>query len=95
MTDAPTLYPTLVYDDAMAAIAQLEKAFGFTRTALYEGEGGTVLHAELSYGNGAVMLGTKSKEGVFAKAMNQAGPSGVYVVVQDVDAHCAGPRGRC
>jgi uncharacterized glyoxalase superfamily protein PhnB len=93
MSDAPTLYPTLVYRDAKAAIAQLEKAFGFRRSALYEGEDGTVLHAELTYGNGAVMLGSKKKEGVFAEAMGQAGPAGVYVVVDDVDAHCARARG--
>ncbi|GGO51705.1 hypothetical protein GCM10012287_34350 [Streptomyces daqingensis] len=91
MTDAPTLYPTLVYGDAKAAIAQLEEAFGFRRSALYEGEDGTVLHAELTYGNGAVMLGSK-KEGVFAEAMGKAGPAGVYVVVDDVDAHCARAR---
>ncbi|SCK30486.1 Uncharacterized conserved protein PhnB, glyoxalase superfamily [Streptomyces sp. WMMB 714] len=92
MSDAPTLYPTLVYRDAKAAIAQLEKAFGFRRSALYEGEDGTVLHAELTYGNGAVMLGSKNKEGVFAEAMGQAGPAGLYVVVDDVDAHCARAR---
>jgi len=93
MADAPTLYPTLVYNDAKAAIAQLEDAFGFTRTALYEAEDGAVLHAELSYGNGAVMLGSKGTGGVFSEAMEQAGPSGIYVVVQDVDAHCARARG--
>ncbi|MFG2130078.1 VOC family protein [Streptomyces sp. NPDC048751] len=83
----PSLYPTLVYADAKAAIRQLTEAFGFTELSVYEGENGLVLHAELTQGNGAVMLGSKGTGGVFGTAMKGAGPSGVYVVVDDVDAH--------
>lgn len=83
----PSLYPTLVYADAKAAIRQLTEAFGFTELSVYEGENGLVLHAELTQGNGAVMLGSKGTGGVFDTAMKGAGPSGVYVVVDDVDAH--------
>jgi uncharacterized glyoxalase superfamily protein PhnB len=86
---APTIYPTLLYRDAQAAIRLLTEAFGFTRDAVYEGEGGAVLHAELSYGNGKVMLGSKGHGGVFDTAMGDAGPTGVYVVVEDTDAHFA------
>lgn len=45
------------------------------------------MHAELAYGNGMVMLGSSGRGGAFDKAMEGAGPSGVYVVVDDVDAH--------
>ncbi|WP_037669520.1 VOC family protein [Streptomyces griseus] len=83
----PSLFPTLVYADAKAAIRQLTEAFGFTELSVYEGENGLVLHAELTQGNGAVMLGSKGTGGVFATAMMGGGPSGVYVVVDDVDAH--------
>lgn len=86
-TGTPTMYPTVLYRDAQAAIAQLTKAFGFTVGAKYESEDGTVLHAELSYGNGTVMLGSKGRGGVFDEAMADAGPAGVYVVVEDADAH--------
>jgi uncharacterized glyoxalase superfamily protein PhnB len=92
MTDAPTLYPTLLYRDAKAAIGQLEEAFGFRRTVFYEADDGTVLHAEVSCGNGAVMVGSKGRGGLFAETMSGAGPAGVYVVVSDVDAHCARAR---
>ncbi|MEF9910014.1 VOC family protein [Streptomyces sp. P5-A9] len=85
----PTIFPTLLYDDAKAAIGVLTQALGFTEEAVYEGEDGSVLHAELSCGNGRVMLGSKGGEGLFAKAMAGAGPAGVYVVVDDVDAHHA------
>ncbi|MEU9922923.1 VOC family protein [Streptomyces griseoluteus] len=83
----PSVYPTLLYADARAAIAQLTRALGFTELAVYESADGTVLHAELTQGNGAVMLGSKGRGGVFAEAMGDGGPSGVYVVVDDVDAH--------
>ncbi|MFG2287971.1 VOC family protein [Streptomyces sp. NPDC048595] len=86
-TGAPTMYPTVLYRDAQAAIRQLTEAFGFTVGAKYEGEDGMVLHAELSYGNGVVMLGSKGRGGLFDAAMADAGPAGVYVVVEDTDAH--------
>ncbi|MER5807041.1 VOC family protein [Streptomyces sp. NPDC002033] len=87
MAGVPTVFPTLLYRDAKAAIRLLTEAFGFTQLAVYEGDDGAVMHAELSYGSGAVMLGSKGRGGAFDRAMAQAGPSGVYVVVDDVDAH--------
>ncbi|MEU8627418.1 VOC family protein [Streptomyces sp. NPDC048669] len=85
----PSVFPTIVYDDAKAAIRTLTEGLGFTEEAVYEGEDGTVLHAELSCGNGRVMLGSSGREGIFAKAMRGSGPAGVYVVVDDIDAHHA------
>ncbi|MFD3488125.1 VOC family protein [Streptomyces sp. NPDC058665] len=89
MAGAPSICPTLVYEDAKAAIRTLKEAFGFTEVSVYEGEDGSVLHAELAHGNGMVMLGSRKREGVFAQAMAGGGPTGVYVVVEDVDAHHA------
>ncbi|WP_329408528.1 VOC family protein [Streptomyces sp. NBC_00704] len=83
----PSLFPTVLYADAKAAIRQLTEALGFTELSVYEGEDGSVMHAELAQGNGAVMLGSKGRGGVFDTAMKGAGPAGVYVVVDDVDAH--------
>ena len=83
----PSIYPTLLYADAKAAIKQLTEVFGFTESSVYEGEDGMVMHAELVQGNGAVMLGSKGRGGLFDAAMKEAGTTGVYVVVDDVDAH--------
>ncbi|MEU9337581.1 VOC family protein [Streptomyces sp. NPDC048290] len=83
----PSIYPTLLYADAKAAVRQLTEALGFTELALYEGEDGVVTHAELVQGNGAVMVGSKGRGGAFDTAMKGAGPVGVYVVVDDVDTH--------
>ncbi|WP_031002894.1 VOC family protein [Streptomyces sp. NRRL F-5727] len=89
MSEAPDICPTLKYRDAKAAIRLLTEAFGFTATAVYEGEDGLVAHAELSYGNGTVMLGSSGTDSVFDKAMGAGGPVGVYVHVRDVDEHHA------
>lgn len=83
----PTVCPTLLYRDAQAAVRLLTEGLGFREVAVYEGEDGTVVHAELAQGNGMVMLGSKDRGGRFDEAMRGAGPSGVYVVVADVDAH--------
>ncbi|MCW8384047.1 VOC family protein [Streptomyces justiciae] len=83
----PSIYPTLLYADAKAAIRQLTEAFGFTELSVYEGEDGSVMHAELVQGNGAVMVGSKGRGGLFDAAMKDAGTTGVYVAVDDVDAH--------
>lgn len=60
----PSIYPSLLYADAKAAIRQLTEAFGFTELSVYEGEDGSVMHAELVQGNGAVMLGSKGAAAV-------------------------------
>ncbi|MFJ8015918.1 VOC family protein [Streptomyces sp. NPDC096339] len=87
MAGVPSICPTLLYRDAKAAIKLLTEAFGFSQVAVYEGEDGSVTHAELAYGNGVVMLGSKGRGGAFDKAMEGAGPTGIYVLVDDVDGH--------
>jgi len=52
-----TVIPCLRYRDAHAAIAWLERAFGFQAQAVYA-EGEVVHHAQLVYGPGMVMLGS-------------------------------------
>ncbi|MEZ7005773.1 VOC family protein [Streptomyces sp. AD55] len=86
-SERPSVFPTLLYADAKAAIRQLTLAFGFTELAVYEGEDGSVAHAELAQGRGAVMLGSKGTGSRFDEAMRDAGPAGVYIAVDDVDAH--------
>ena len=84
--------PTLSYRDAPAMIDWLCRAFGFHKQADYR-DGDTVLHAQLTFGNGMVMLGSAAKDGDWAKFMVQPdevggrGTHGVCVVVADADAH--------
>ncbi|MEU4658836.1 VOC family protein [Streptomyces sp. NPDC023723] len=81
------IFPALQYTDAKAAIRQLKEAFGFSELAVYEGEDGKVVHAELALGGAALMLGSKGTGSRFDKLMEGSGHTGVYVVVDDLDAH--------
>ncbi|MFE7548944.1 VOC family protein [Streptomyces gardneri] len=89
MAEAPHICPTLTYEDAKGAIKLLTEGFGFTARAVYEAEDGLVAHAELAYGNGMVMLGSRGTGSEFDKLMGRAGPVGVFVHVDDVDEHHA------
>jgi len=76
-----TIIPTFRYDDARAAIAFLQEAFGFTEHAVYE-EDGVVHHAELKLGEDYIMLGER-------RSGNQDYPGDAtttYVVIEDADA---------
>jgi len=53
-----TIIPGHRYRNAPAAIEWLSKVFGFERHAVYEGENGSIAHAELTLGNGMIMLGS-------------------------------------
>ena len=83
--------PALRYHNAPAAIDWLCQVFGFARHAVYEGENGTIAHAELSLGNGMIMLGSckddESSSGF--KTPEELGDKetrNVYLVVPDADA---------
>jgi uncharacterized glyoxalase superfamily protein PhnB len=75
--------PTFHYRDAPAAVDFLERAFGFERVHVYPGEReGQVAHAELRHGDGWVMLGSVSDNGL----ASGPGTGSCYVVTEDVDA---------
>ena len=88
-----TVIPALQYQDAPAAINFLCRAFGFEKSAVYEGEGGSIDHAQLTLGNGMIMLGS-AKETDYGKLLVRPRDAGgvtmsVYVIVEDADAHFA------
>ena len=84
----PTMYPSVVYDDAPTAIDWLCRAFGFTRHSVVPGPNNTIAHAELSVGSAMIMLGSSSIE-PSRKSPKSLGANtgGIYIVVDDVDAH--------
>jgi uncharacterized glyoxalase superfamily protein PhnB len=64
-----TVTPCLRYRDAEAAIEWLCTVFGFERHLVVPGEPGTIAHAQLSFGNGMIMLGSLSNGGDYGKLM--------------------------
>ncbi len=88
-----TVMPTLRYRDAPAAIDWLIRAFGLEKKAVYLApDNKTVLHAELTYGNGMIMLGSVDPGGELGKLMVQPDEiglrttQGAYLVASDADA---------
>jgi len=89
-----TIIPSLRYRDAPAAIEWLCRAFGFEKHAVYA-DGGTVHHAQLTFGNGMVMLGSVDNGSPWGRRFAQPDEIGgretqsACVIVADPDAHYA------
>jgi uncharacterized glyoxalase superfamily protein PhnB len=81
----PTIFPFLRYSDAPAAIDWLGRAFLFEKQVAYPAPDGGIVHAELRHGPGVVGLSsaTPPTDSNPWSAVRQ----GVYVQVDDVDAH--------
>jgi|SRR5579871_400627 len=86
-----TVIPGMRYRDALKMIDWLERAFGFQKNAVYMGDGNTVAHAQMTFGNGMVMLG--SVDNGSKSAINMAQPDEIgnretqsaYLIVSDCE----------
>ncbi len=91
---ASTVLPAMRYRDAPSAIVWLCKAFGSERHLVVPGEHGTIAHAQLSFGNGMIMLGfaTDNKFGRLVKTpadFDGGTTESSYITVSDADQHYA------
>jgi uncharacterized glyoxalase superfamily protein PhnB len=86
--ETQTLFPSLRYRDAPAAIAFLQAAFGFRTHERIDNPDGTIAHAELSYGPSIVML-SSDRDDLYGR---RTGQGWLYVAVDDPDGHCARAR---
>lgn len=90
-----TIIPTVRYKDAAAAVEWLCEAFWFEKRLVVPGDDGSVVHAQLVFGNGMVMLGA-AREGDFdnlqkpPSALGGAVSQSPYIIVDDVDKHYGG-----
>jgi uncharacterized glyoxalase superfamily protein PhnB len=89
-----TVIPAMRYRDAAAAIEWLCNAFGFQNHLVVPGDNGGIAHAQLSFGNGMIMLGSARDDefGQWVKPPREIGGVGTqsaYVIVDDADAHYA------
>src|SRR5262249_38801223 len=86
-----TVIPCLRFRNGPAAIEWLCQTFGFEKHLVVPGEGDTIVHAQLSFGNGMIMLGSV-RQTEFGQLMKQPDEIGgaetqsAYVIVTDVDA---------
>jgi len=87
-----TVIPGLRYRNAMEMIEWLCLAFGFEKQAVYAGPDGVVMHSQLTFGNGMIMVGSVISGTPVSKLLKQPDEIGgaetqsPYLVVSDIDA---------
>ena len=98
-TDYPAVIPTISYEDGIAALEWLAKAFGFRERARQTWPDGKLSHGEMEAGNGLIMLATPTPDYESPKHHRETCEQarkwsvvpwildGVLVYVDDLDAH--------
>ena len=91
-----TVISAMRYRDPHKMIDWQCDTFGFTRKAVHDDGNGGVAHAELTLGDGMIMLGS-ARDDDFAKVQkpavaNHLVTQSAYIVVPDADPSMPGPR---
>jgi uncharacterized glyoxalase superfamily protein PhnB len=92
MNNSATVIPCLRYRDAPAAVEWLCQAFGFEKHLVVPEEGNRIAHAQLTFGDGMIMLGSV-RDNELDRLMKQpdeiggVGTQSTYIVTSDADAH--------
>jgi len=87
-----TVTPCLRYRHAYAAIDWLCEVFGFERHLIVDGDNDTVAHAQLSFGQGMIMLGSVRADSPYGALLAQPDEIGgrqtqtINLTVNDADA---------
>lgn len=55
----PAFISSVIYRDHRAALEWLEHAFGFDMSGVFTDSNGNIVHAEMSHGDGVVMIGNE------------------------------------
>jgi uncharacterized glyoxalase superfamily protein PhnB len=84
----------LCYRDPKAALRWLEDAFGFEPFMVIADSDGNLMHSEMRYGDGIIMVGNEWSESHKSPASLQGlNTQTVHVHVEgDIDAHCERAR---
>jgi uncharacterized glyoxalase superfamily protein PhnB len=101
MEKYPDVIPMIAYEDGVAALEWLAKAFGFRERARQVGADGSLGHGEMQAGEGVIMLATPTADYESPKHHRETCAQtrtwsmvpyiidGVLVHVDDLDAHYA------
>ena len=89
----PRISSSLFYRDAPAAIDWLCRAFGFEVRLKVEGDDGSIIHSELTLGDGLVMPASEDRRPGMKSPRTLGGTTqALFAYVDDADAHCARAR---
>jgi uncharacterized glyoxalase superfamily protein PhnB len=85
----PTISPVIWYQDPMAALSFLERAFAFETRMVVSGEAGQVMHSESAFADGFVMVvGPPQGSAVSPAAWGGRHTASTHVQLKDgIDAH--------
>jgi uncharacterized glyoxalase superfamily protein PhnB len=86
----PTFRSAVIYRNSEAAMAWLEKAFGFERIMVITDKDGRLAHIEMRFDNGVLMVGSEWAE--YTRSPTSAGGKNtqtIHVYVRDaIEEHC-------
>src|SRR3984957_16019381 len=91
----PRISVAVFYDDALAAIDWLCRAFDFEVRLKVLSPDGRLQHSELLYGEGVIMVGQNGKTAAPTRltcspqSIGGANTQSIMIYVDDADAHCA------
>ena len=97
----PSVIPMISYEDGIAALEWLERAFGFQETSRLTAPDGRLSHGEMKAGEGLIMLASPTPDYQSPKRHRENCQQarlwsrvpwiidGVLVVVEDLDRHFA------
>lgn len=96
----PRISSAIFYDDPATAIDWICEAFGFEIVLKVEGDAGEIVHSELSFGDGLIMVGgaNTKREGRAPmpcrspQSIDGAVTQALCLFVDDADAHCEHAR---
>jgi uncharacterized glyoxalase superfamily protein PhnB len=90
----PSISSAICYKDPKAALKWLEEAFGFEPFMVILGENETLMHSEMRFGDGIIMVGSEwSPMHKSPAGLDGLNTQTVHVQLrEDVDAHCERAR---
>jgi uncharacterized glyoxalase superfamily protein PhnB len=90
----PAFISSVVYTDNRAALAWLERAFGFDASEVLVDARDNIMHAEMSHGDGVVMISGQFADWTRSpSAIGGTNTQRIHVRIEkDIDAHCERAR---
>jgi uncharacterized glyoxalase superfamily protein PhnB len=90
----PAFISSVIYKDNRAALEWLQRAFGFEASEVLTAANGDIVHAEMSHGDGVVMIGNEFTDWAASPAsLGGKNTQRVHVRLDSgIDAHCERAR---
>jgi uncharacterized glyoxalase superfamily protein PhnB len=90
----PAFISSIIYKDNRAALKWLQNAFGFEASEVLTAANGDIVHAEMSHGDGVIMIGNEFAEWAASPAsIGGKNTQRVHVRLErGIDEHCAHAR---